>query len=78
MLCRMKSDPLFVPTCDLPTPQKQSARERAALWLAVNKLDVMEAAKDAAIKDLQVCRKVLRATGFFKLFMPFLHGTDLQ
>ncbi|CAM9186363.1 unnamed protein product, partial [Pylaiella littoralis] len=32
---------------------KQSARERAALWLAVNKLDVMEAAKDAAIKDLQ-------------------------
>ncbi|CAM9143470.1 unnamed protein product, partial [Laminaria digitata] len=32
---------------------QQSARERAALWLAVNKLDVLEAAKDAAIKDLQ-------------------------
>lgn len=35
--------------------QQQSARERAALWLAVNKLDVLEAAKDAAIKELQVC-----------------------
>lgn len=35
-------------------PVQQSARERAALWLAVNKLDVLEAAKDAAIKDLQV------------------------
>lgn len=35
--------------------KQQSARERAALWLAVNKLDVLEAAKDAAIKELQVC-----------------------
>ena len=36
------------------TNEQQSARERAALWLAVNKLDVLEAAKDAAIKELQV------------------------
>lgn len=46
---------LLFPSC-LPWHSKQqSARERAALWLAVNKLDVLEAAKDAAIKELQVC-----------------------
>lgn len=47
--------------------QQQSARERAALWLAVNKLDVLEAAKDAAIKELQVCDAVgtlLMGSGF--------------
>eukprot|EP00752_Nemacystus_decipiens_P007745 g6923.t2 len=38
---------------DFEEQMKQSARERAALWLAVNKLDVLEAAKDAAIKELQ-------------------------
>lgn len=38
---------------------QQSARERAALWLAVNKLDVLEAAKDAAIKELQVSSVIL-------------------
>ncbi|CAB1112382.1 unnamed protein product [Ectocarpus sp. CCAP 1310/34] len=38
---------------DFDEQMKQSARERAALWLAVNKLDVLEAAKDSAIKELQ-------------------------
>lgn len=40
----------------LPVAVQQSARERAALWLAVNKLDVLEAAKDAAIQELQVLK----------------------
>lgn len=38
-------------------PRQHNARERAALWLAVNKLDVLEAAKDSVIKELQVGRK---------------------
>lgn len=46
----------------LPVAVQQSARERAALWLAVNKLDVLEAAKDAAIQELQVLKFVFGHT----------------
>lgn len=52
----LAADTSFFPAMPLTLHMsaQQSARERAALWLAVNKLDVLEAAKDAAIKDLQV------------------------
>ncbi|CAM9662321.1 unnamed protein product, partial [Chrysoparadoxa australica] len=41
---------------ELDESRKSSSRELAALWLAINKLDVLDAAKDAALQEMQSTR----------------------